>query len=113
MKPDEVEDSILVDVVRSARVVQEFLWGKADGSWGIEEWRRMFRKRVAKIEEINESNPHALIELKKRVLQQAALSLAFLGILERNGMITWKDPGDLPSNLSQYAEPILEKITEK
>lgn len=85
----------------SAREVQEFLWGEFNSQWDLEEWKRMFRKRMVKIDDIDHNNPHAKIELRKRVLQNTALGIALLCKL---------DEADLPtecnilSNLPQYAK---------
>lgn len=54
----EKEEKIILEAIKSARTVQNFLWGKHNKQWGLEEWRRMFRKRVAKIDEIDTKNPH-------------------------------------------------------
>ena len=62
----------------------------------------MFRKRVQKIDEIDVNNPHAIIEMRKRVMQNAALSIALMKILDTKGIPT--NHWDLPSNLPQYAE---------
>ena len=43
------------------------MWGEHNANWGLEEWKRMFRKRVVKIDDIDPENPHATIELKKRL----------------------------------------------
>lgn len=57
------------------------MWGKYNGQWNIEEWRRMFRKRIQKIDDIDINNPHAIIEMRKRVMQNAALSVALMKML--------------------------------
>ncbi|MFA5348076.1 MAG: hypothetical protein WC294_08055 [Methanoregula sp.] len=93
----------LIFSIIAARKVQTFLWGEANGAWGIEEWRRMFRKRMKKIEEIEPDNPHALVEFRKRLLQNAALSIALLAVLDRLNEIPWEDKSGLPSNLPEYA----------
>jgi hypothetical protein len=93
------EEKHLFDIVITARKLQEFLWGEHNANWGLEEWKRMFRKRVVKIDDIDPENPHALIELKKRLLQNAALSLALLAIADK------KIPAEgyeIPSNLDEY-----------
>jgi hypothetical protein len=110
-EPDEAttrmeEESALSEVIMAARTIQDFLWGKHNAVWNLEEWRRMFRKRVVKIDEVDPSNPHAAIELKKRLLQTAALAVAMISRIEREGM-----PGSecsVPSNLSEYNEPIID-----
>jgi hypothetical protein len=96
------EEETIASTIYAARQIQTFLWGKYDNVWSVEEWRRMFRKRVAKIDAIDQSNPHAAVELKKRLLQQAALSIALMGIIQEKG-ITWDAPDAPPSNLPEYA----------
>ena len=94
------EEKHLFDIVITARKLQEFLWGEHNANWGLEEWKRMFRKRVVKIDDIDSENPHAVIELRKRLLQNAALSLALLAMLDK------KVPAEgykVPSNLNEYA----------
>jgi hypothetical protein len=83
----------------SARKVQEFLWGEYNKKWTLEGWKRMFRKRLAKIDDIETDNPHALIELRKRVLQNTALGIALLSILDSQKI---PPKCDIPSNLPQY-----------
>jgi hypothetical protein len=102
-KPDLLspEETEIRQALVSARTIQEFLWGELNGKWDLEEWRRMFRKRVAKIDEINPLNPHAKIELKKRLLQNAALSIAMLHLLNNGGL---PESCKAPSNLPQYAK---------
>ncbi len=61
----------------------------------------MFRKRIQKIDDIDINNPHAIIEMRKRVMQNAALSVALMKILDTKGIPT--DKCVIPSNLPQYA----------
>jgi len=96
------EEKHLKEAIIAARKIQTFLWGEANGSWGLEEWRRMFIKRVVKIEMIDNNNPHAMVELKKRLLQNAALSIALLGILD--GLKEMKEDSVIPSNLPEFAD---------
>jgi len=105
-EPTTEERAALTAAIESARQVQSFLWGEANGAWGLEEWLRMFRKRVAKLEEVQRSNPHASVELRKRLLQTAALSIALIGIIDRDG-VPWDSASDaLPSNLPGFATPV-------
>lgn len=60
----------------------------------------MFRKRIQKIDDIDINNPHAKIEMRKRLVQNAALSIALLRIIDEEG-IPVKDC-EIPSNLPQY-----------
>jgi hypothetical protein len=74
-------------------------------NWGLEEWLRMFRKRVAKLEEVKQDNPHAAVELKKRLLQTAVLAIALMGIIDRDGVPWAASSSASPSNLPQFSEP--------
>lgn len=62
----------------------------------------MFRKRIQKIDDIDLSNPHAMIEMRKRVMQNAALSVALMKILDTRGIPI--EQCEIPSNLPQYAK---------
>lgn len=95
------EEEQIKEVIISARILEEFLWGEYNGQWDIEEWRRMFRKRIKKIDDIDVNNPHAKIEMRKRLLQNAALSVALMKIIDEKGIPTKKC--NIPSNLPQYA----------
>ena len=102
LKPELTqEEQYLFDSIIAARQVQEFLWGKYNDKWDLEEWKRMYRKRWAKIDEIDAKNPHYMIELKKRILQNAALSIAMLVKIENNEI---QEACEVPSNLPGYAE---------
>ena len=63
----------------------------------------MFIKRVVKIENIDPLNPHAIIELKKRLLQNSALSIALINILYFGEPIDIYND-NIPSNLSEYKD---------
>ena len=95
------EEEQIKEVIISARKLEEFLWGEYNGQWNIEEWRRMFRKRIQKIDDIDVDNPHAKIEMRKRLLQNAALSVALMKIIDDKGIPNNKC--NIPSNLPQYA----------
>lgn len=107
-RPSEEEASAVREAVEAARQVQTFLWGEANGAWGLEEWLRMFRKRVAKLEEVRRENPHASVELRKRLLQAAALSVALIGIIDRDGVPWEAASGAPPTNLPGYGEKVLD-----
>lgn len=96
------EEKQLMEVIAAARTVQEYLWGEHNGEWNLEEWRRMFRKRIQKIDDINPQNPHAKIELRKRLLQNAALSVALMSILDERGLPS--ETCSIPSNLPQFGD---------
>ncbi len=100
----EDEEHAIAEVIRSARTVQEFLWGECNGAWGLEEWRRMFRKRAKKIDDIKPNNPHAMVELRKRLLQNAALSVALISLIDKGVVLEEDGPTDFQSNLPEYAD---------
>ena len=95
------EEEQIKEVIIASRKLEEYLWGEYNGQWNIEEWRRMFRKRIQKIDDIDINNPHAIIEMRKRVMQNATLSVALMKILDTKGIPT--DKCVIPSNLPQYA----------
>ena len=95
------EEEQIKEVIIASRKLEEYLWGEYNGQWNIDEWRRMFRKRIQKIDDIDINNPHAIIEMRKRVMQNAALSVALMKILDTKGIPT--DKCVIPSNLPQYA----------
>ena len=92
------EEEQIREVIIAARKLEEYLWGEYNDAWNIEEWRRMFRKRIKKIDDIDVNNPHAIIEMRKRLMQNVAL----MKILDTKGILTNKC--DIPSNLPQYRE---------
>ena len=95
------EEEQIKEVIMASRILEEYLWGEYNGQWNIEEWRRMFRKRIKKIDDIDVNNPHAIIEMRKRLLQNAALSIALMKILDDKGIPT--NECNIPSNLDAYA----------
>ena len=97
------EEQFLAESIIAARKIQTMLWGEANGAWGLEEWRRMFLKRNHKIELIDPANPHAIVELKKRLLQNAALSIALMSILHYGHPVDIVNDR-IPSNLPEYAD---------
>jgi hypothetical protein len=97
------EYEIIIDAVIAARITEELLWGELNETWGLEEWKRMFRKRILKIEDIKFDNPHWKIELKKRLLQNAALSIALIKLLDDDKIKTCRVSScGTPSNLREY-----------
>ena len=98
------EELVLREAILAARHIQDFLWGKPDGSFGWEEWLRMFRKRVVKLEQVDVVKPYAIIEIRKRLLQQAGLSIAMLSILQKTDRIP--EHCGQPSALPEFDAPI-------
>ena len=102
------EEQNIAEVITAARTVQDFLWDGMNEQCGLEEFRRMFRKRVAKLEEIRMDNPHWRVELKKRLLQTAAIAVNLITRID-NGQVTHDGiHPSKPSNLPQFDRPISE-----
>jgi len=95
------EESITKDTIVAARQIQDFLWGGINDGAGFEEFRRMLRKRLAKLDQINFENPYWKTEARKRLLQLAAISIQVMGRLD--------DPEFKGSNLHEFAQPITEQ----
>lgn len=100
------EKETILEVIEAARTIQEFLWGEMNDGAGLEEFKRMFRKRLAKIDEITTDNPHWKIELKKRLLQTAAIAVNMITKLDNNELNFDGIHPTLPSNLSNYDKPL-------
>lgn len=100
------EEDKIIEVIKAARYIQEFLWADMNDSAGLEEFKRMFRKRVSKIEDIDINNPHWRVELKKRCLQTAAICVNLMNKLD-HGLINSNDnQNGLRSNLSNFYKKI-------
>ncbi|HYD92236.1 MAG TPA: hypothetical protein VEA37_12205 [Flavobacterium sp.] len=76
------DDKIIHTAIVDARKVQDFLWGEdsleIDNPPSDPIWIEIFQKRVDKMKQINWKSRNAVVELRKRVLQQAALSCMLL-----------------------------------
>jgi len=99
------EEMIIGEVILSARTIQEFLWGDMNAEAGLEEYKRMFRKRLSKIEEIKTTNPHWKVEFKKRLLQIASISVNVINKIDNDTLTDGIHP-TLPSNLDEYATKV-------
>jgi hypothetical protein len=97
------EDETIMEIILAARTLQEFLWGDMNNEAGLEEFKRMFRKRLAKIDEITFSNPHWKIELKKRLLQTTAIAVNLMTKIDNDELTHEGIHPKLPSNLPDYA----------
>jgi hypothetical protein len=100
------EEKAIIEVIRAARTIQDFLWRDLHDNTGAEEFRRMFRKRVSKLDNISFDNPHWRVEFRKRLLQVAAIAVNAIGKLDRGHVFA--DKG-VPSNLPEYATPLQPK----
>ena len=100
------EEQYILQVIRAARVIQEFLWSDMNVESGLEEFRRMFRKRVAKIEAISMDNPHWRVELNKRLLQTAAICVNLMAKMAGGRLTHDGIHPTMPGNLPDYDQPI-------
>lgn len=80
-----LEEQAICEALLEARCVQEFLWQNDPANparvFEAINWVELFQKRVDKIAEIKSIEGSGIVELRKRVLQQAALSCFMLAKL--------------------------------
>lgn len=85
---DLTKDEVLIrEVLLCARNIEEYLFEESsliNQSFSKDIWVDIFQKRVNKIKEIDINNPSYRVELKKRIVQQAALSIKALVALHNN-----------------------------
>lgn len=72
-------------VVWHARKLQNFLWGESDkqnaGKWNCQtynQWMKNLEYRLKCLESVDMSNPSWKVETRKRALQMAGISIAFI-----------------------------------
>ena len=99
-----IEKRIMIDIMKSARNIQEFLWSDLNKDADIEEFRRMLRKRLLKIDNLDVSNPYYKIELKKRLLQTACICINFIRQLDERQILEYDN--QVVSNLARYDKKI-------
>lgn len=78
-------DELIIHALKCAHNIQKFLWG--EDNWDLQDfdakdWGGTFQKRVDAIKEVDRSNPSWKVNLKKRLLQQASLSIKAIIALE-------------------------------
>ncbi len=96
------EEQNAIEVMMAARRIQDFLWGDMNHDCDLEEFKRMFRKRVFKIDQVYMSNPHWKVELKKRLLQTAAIAVNMITKLDNGQIYHDGIHPTLPSNLPEF-----------
>lgn len=84
---EQVDDyGRIAEAVGAAREIQEFLWAndsRLHRPYDAAEWRILFQKRVDAIGEVDLERPGGMTMLRKRLLQQAALSIKAMAVLDR------------------------------
>lgn len=80
-------EQIVLQAIHDGRGVQKFLWKELSLTHypyevNADIWAAVFQKRVDKIKQINFNHPNASVELRKRLLQQATLSIQALLVLD-------------------------------
>jgi hypothetical protein len=82
---DIADDYVLIgEAVRAARQIQEFIWdsdSRVHLPFDAEAWGRLFQKRVDAITAVDVEHREGRAELRKRLLQQAALSIKALAVI--------------------------------
>lgn len=79
------DEQLIAESLLDARKVQEYIWEEISfvhDEFDPEIWRYVFQKRVDRISNIDPKHPYYKVELRKRVLQQAALSICALRVLD-------------------------------
>ena len=80
------DEEVIKEALLDARKVQEYLWQELSLSnsdtFNLIHWSNVFDKRVEKIKEINPFSPAYKVELRKRILQQCALSICAIKLLD-------------------------------
>lgn len=99
----KTEEQTMIETIKAARKIQEFLWKEMNDDCGLEEIKRMFRKRIAKIDEISMDNPHWKVEFKKRLLQVAGIAVNFITKADNDQIKHDGIHPTLKSNLAEYA----------
>lgn len=99
------QERVLFEAILAARNIQDFLWGFHNDGWDYEEWLRMLRKRVVKLEQIEQDNPHKLVEIRKRLLQVIAVGVNFITKLDGNNI---QDVSQHVSNLPEFSEKFVD-----
>lgn len=100
------EEKQTVELIKSARNIQDFLWGEMNDECGLEEFKRMLRKRLVKIDDIELTNPHWKVEFRKRLLQLGAIAIQVMVRLDNDQIKHGGTHPTLPSNLPKYATPL-------
>lgn len=83
------DEEVMIEVLLDCRKVQEHIWrelSEALRPYRPEVWERVFQKRVDKIKQIRASGPMSTVELRKRLLQQATLSINAIAVLDKFGI---------------------------
>jgi hypothetical protein len=79
------DEELIAAAILDARKVQEYLWQELslmNYEYDFKLWESIFAKRLNKIKEIDMSNPNAKVELRKRIMQQTALGICALRVLD-------------------------------
>jgi hypothetical protein len=96
-------DSInIAELLKAARTLEDYLWGKHNEKWGLEEWKRMLRKRLGKIDGIDFTKPHWEVEMRKRLLQLGSVAVACMTAMDEGNIDSAVNPPELMSNLPDY-----------
>lgn len=98
------EETNIAELIKAARLLEDYLWGEHNKKWGLEEWKRMMRKRLLKLEQVDMSKPHWDVEFRKRLLQTASVAVACMTAMDNDKIGSEANPPELMSNLPDYAK---------
>lgn len=87
---DFSDDEILVgEAILAQRKIDEYLFREASmlkKGFNQKEWLKVFQKRVQKISEVNMGAKSGKSELRKRILQQAAMCILALRVMDEESL---------------------------
>jgi hypothetical protein len=79
------DEQLIAEAILEGRKIQEYLWQELSllrRPFNPDQWESVFQKRVDKISQLDIGNKSNKVELRKRILQQAALSVLALRVLD-------------------------------
>lgn len=117
----KLDETIIQEALLAARKVQEFLWDDYSllhQPYDPDIWHMVFQKRLNKIGEVQDITGSGKVELRKRLLQQAALSIAAIRVLDSVKDGDTEQLGDhhkrrLPARLSNILMQLCAEVYDK
>ena len=81
------DEQLIAEAILEGRKIQEYLWQELSllkKPYNRDAYVSIFSKRVLKIANLNMENPNHKVELRKRILPQAALSILALLVIDND-----------------------------
>jgi len=79
------DEKLIAEAMLAGRKVQEYLWNDLSllrQGFELNDWQKVFQKRIDKICELDINSKSYKVELRKRILQQACLSILAMKVLD-------------------------------